>query len=102
MKKATKATKQRLQKEDFSPRVRISTILEYIVREADRAEYETETKAFYSESGLYYRCNLDEVNLFRGLQSKYPDFIQTTLTHGLNEIIIPDINKLVKEMLINR
>ncbi len=103
--KATKATKQRLQKEDFTPRVRVSTLLEHIVRLADNCEIfgvQENSRAFYTNECLYYKCSYDETALFRGLQSKYPNLIQTTLTHGLNEIIIPDINKLVKEMLTNR
>jgi len=105
MVKATKATKAKLAKEDFSPRVRISTLLEYIVKAADAAEIsgiQSDTRAFYTDTGIYYSCYPDEVSLFRGLGSKYPQLVSTTLTYGLNEIIIPDINKLVKEMLLNR
>lgn len=99
MVKATKATIKRLKSEDFTPRVRISTLLEYIVRIAG---YGYSDKAFYTNDCLYYNCYPDETALFRGLQSKYPSLIETTLTHGLNEVVIPDINKLVKEMLNNR
>ena len=98
MAKATKATKKRLANEDFTPRVRVSTLLECIVRlaEAESAE------AFYANDCLCYSCYQHEANLFRGLESKYPKLIHTTLTHGLNEIKIPDINKLVKAMLADR
>jgi len=103
--KATKATKARLKNEDFTPRVRIATLLDHIVKLAGICEesgIQEDSKAFYIDKGLYYNCFADEVNLFRGLESKYPNLINTTLTHGLKEIIIPDINRLVKEMLKNR
>jgi len=98
--KATKATKNRLHNEDFTPRVQMSTLLEYIVRIADSESSDT---AFYTPRGLYYGVENDrEANLFAGLASKYPKLIEATLTHGLNQILIPDINKLVKAMLNNR
>lgn len=100
MSKATKATKNRLATCDFTPRVRIATLLEYIVKMAD-IEYNNE--AFYTENNsLYYKCHEDEKPLFRGLQSKYPNYVETTLMYGLNEVVITDINKLVKAMLNNR
>jgi hypothetical protein len=99
MVKATKVTKNRLTNEDFTPRVRVATLLEFIVKMANSG---VDDRAYYTNDCLYYRCYRNEVDLFRGLESKYPNLVHTTLTHGLNEIVIPDINKLVIEMLINR
>lgn len=99
MVRTSKVTKHKLAKEDFSPRVRVSTTLEHIVRMADCG---CDDRAFYTDACLYYLCYSDEANLFRGLESKYPGLICTTLTYGLNEIVIPDINKLVKAMLLYR
>ena len=99
MVKATKATIKRLRDEDFTPRVRVATLLEHIVRMAGQEYHD---RASYTENCLYYKCYTDEAPLFRGLKSKYPLLIETTLTHGLNEVVIPDINKLVKAMLNDR
>jgi hypothetical protein len=103
--KATKTTKNRLKNEDFSPRVRIATLLEHIIKLAEVCELsgiQKDDRAYYTNDCLYYLCCQDEVNLFRGLKSRYPNLIEATLTYGLNEIVIPDINKLVKAMLLDR
>jgi hypothetical protein len=102
MVKATKATKKRLATEDFTPRVRHATLLEHIVRIAGEEGCRGTGSACYTDHGLYYLCYSDEAPYFRGLQTKYPSLIETTLTHGNNEIKIPDINKLVNAMLANR
>jgi hypothetical protein len=57
------------------------------------------SKGFYTDDSLYIKAAHWEKPYFRGLESKYPNLIRTTLTHGLNEVVIPDINKLVKAML---
>jgi len=100
--KATKATKKRLTTEDFTPYVRLSTLIESIIKEAERVERhgeETDFRACYTDRGLFYKCYEDEKPLFRGFESRYPELIETTLTHGLNQIKIPDVNKFVKVML---
>ena len=100
MVKATKVTKKRLATEDFTPYVRLSTLIEAIVKQAEQVEKGWECgKASYTDDGLFYLCYEDEKPLFRGFETRYPKLIKTTLTHGLNQIIIPDVNKMVKTML---
>lgn len=35
----------------------------------------------------------------RGMASRYPSFVETTLTHGNNQVRIVDVNKLVNAIL---
>jgi len=98
--KATKATKKRLATEDFTPYVRLSTLIEAIIKQAEQVEKGWECdRALYTDTGLFYQCYEDEKPLFRGFETRYPKLIETTLTHGLNQIKIPDVNKFVKVML---
>lgn len=56
--------------------------------------------AFNSPDHIYVRvqCEFDK-KVLRGLATWNEKFITCTLTHGLNECIILDINALVKRML---
>lgn len=100
MTKATKTTRKRLATEDFTPYVRLSTLIETIINQAEQVEngwaYD---RAIYTDDGLFYQCYENEKPLFRGFETRYPKLIETTLTHGLNQIKIPDVNKFVKTML---
>lgn len=109
MTKATKATLKRLINAD----TRQGQLLNEIATEAQNVEdlYRDgftgfEHNAHYVDcdlSGTYIhyiaRGDYDKATL-RGLCSKYPNLIQGSLTNGLGEVCILDINKLSRE--INR
>lgn len=109
MVKATKATKNRLKK------MKNNTLAEILIERIEIAENildclhdgltltkDDYSKGFYTENHLYIKAINWEKPYFRGFETKHPNLIQTTLTHGNNEIIIPDINKFVKAMLLNK
>ena len=106
MVKATKATKNRLKKminntlaEILIERIEIAENLEDCINDGLVLTKDDYNKGFYTENHLYIKVAEWEKRYFRGFETKYPKLIQTTLTHGNNEIIIPDINKMVKAML---
>lgn len=104
MKKATKVTLKRLETEDFGARTCAATLLEHIVKSANRYEktgdYNSLFRASYHPDCLYYLASDErEKRILRGLASWNEKLIECTLTHGLNECRILDINKLVKRML---
>jgi hypothetical protein len=108
MVKATKATKQRLKtikntiSEILIKRVEIADNIIDCLNDGFTLTKDDYSEGFYTNDCLYIKAKPWEKPYFRGLQTRYPALIQTTLTHSNNEIIIPDINKLVKAMLINR
>lgn len=108
MKKATKAAIKRLKATD-SPLARI--LVDRIEIANNIADYEDE--GLYALSADDYRFgsytpdgrlfirvqNSFERAVFMGAASKYGcRLIETTLTHGNNQVIISDINKLEKTM----
>lgn len=106
--KATKATKQRLKKinntlaEILLERIEIAENITDCIKDGFTLTEDDYSKGFYTDDCLYLKVKHWEKPYFRGFESKYPSLIKTTLTHGLNEVIIPDINKLVKAMLFNK
>jgi len=53
--------------------------------------------AFNSADHIYVRVQRDfDKKVLRGLSTRFEKLIQCTLTYGLNECIILDINKLTK------
>jgi hypothetical protein len=104
MVRATKATLKRL--EDWrnwtaTPYVRQSTLLENTIRAAESSERNGDpvTRAHYTDDCLYVLAEASEKPLFRGLSTRWPKLIEVTFTHGLNEVCILDVNKLVKAMM---
>ena len=108
MVKATKATTQRLKKikstlsEILLERIEIANNIADCIDEGFTLTEDDYSKGFYTSDELYIKAEPWEKPYFRGFESRYPSLIRTTLTHGLNEIIIPDINKMVKAILNNR
>lgn len=108
MVKATKATKQRLKKMQNNTiakilieRIEIAENLADCLRDGFTLNEDDCSKGFYTGDSLYIKAASWEKPYFRGFESRYPNLIRTTLTHGFNEIVIPDINKMVKVMLDN-
>lgn len=105
MVKATKATKQRLKKvqstlaEILIERIEIAENIDHCINDGLTLTKDDYSKGFYTDNHLYIKAQPWEKRYFSGFGTKYPRLIQTTLTHGNNEIIIPDINKMVKAML---
>ena len=103
MKTATKATLNRLIKMD----TRASRLLKEYVEEANNVEdlindgfCGFEYNAIYTSYGMYLRVNNDyDKATLRGLHTRFESLVGCTLTHGLNECQIYDINKLVRKML---
>jgi len=109
MVKATKATKQRLKKmqnntlaEILIERIEIAENLVDCLRDGFTLTRDDCSKGFYTDDSLYIKAKSWEKPYFRGFETRYPNLIRTTLTHGLDEIVIPDINKMAKAMLTNR
>jgi hypothetical protein len=105
MVRATKATQKRLENWEnwtATPYVRQSTLLENVVRRAECCERQGDptTGAHYTDDCLYTRAAASEKPLFCGLYTRFPKWIEVTFTHGLNEVRILDINKLVKAMML--
>jgi hypothetical protein len=104
MTKATKATKLRLKKmqgtlaEILIERIEIAENIADYLNDGIVPTEDDYSKGFYADNCLYIKVKSWEKPYFRGFQTRYPSLIQTTLTHGNNEIIIPDINKMVKAM----
>jgi hypothetical protein len=107
MVKATKATKQRLKKiqstlaEILLERIEISENLASCIEDGFKLTEDDCGKGFYSNDCLYIKAKPWEKPYFNGFQTRYPSLISTTFTHGLNEVQIPDINKMVKAMLLD-
>lgn len=103
MVKATRATLKRLETEDFGDYTRVATLLEYIVKAADRYEktgdYNRLYRAVYLPDCLHYMAYTDEKPFFAGLSTRFPSLVDCTFTAGNNECRILDINKLVKAIL---
>lgn len=105
MVKATKATKQRLKKigstlaEILLERIEIADNISDCINDGYRLTKDDYEKGFYTDNCLCIKAQHWEKPYFSGFQTRHPDLIQTTLTHGNNEIIIPDINKMTKAML---
>jgi 5'-deoxynucleotidase YfbR-like HD superfamily hydrolase len=103
MVKATKATQKRLENWSEAKFVRAATLLEHTVKSAERFEKTgdpcTIISAFYADDCLYVKADESDKPPFRGLSCRFPRLIETALTHGLNEVRILDVNKLVKAML---
>ena len=99
--KATKATKKRLSNHSGNRFVRACTLLETIIAEAERYERNEhpDAWAFYTPECLYCKAYETDKPPLRGLHSLFPRMIEVSFTHGLNEVRILDINKLVKAML---
>ena len=108
MVKATKATTQRLKKikstlaEILLERIEIANNIEDCINDGFTLTKDDYSKGFYTSDDFYIKAEPWEKPYFRGFETKYPNLIKTTLTHGLNEILIPDINKMAKAMLTNR
>lgn len=109
MVKATKATKNRLKKmqnntlaEILIERIEIAENIADCLNEGFTLTKDDYGKGFYTDDSLYIKAANWEKPHFRGFETKYPNLIRTTLTHGLNEVIIPDVNKFAKAMLINK
>lgn len=108
MVKATKATKQRLKKikstlaEILLERIEIADNIVDCINDGFTLTQDDCSKGFYTNDSLYIKAKPWEQPYFRGFETKYPNLIRTTLTHGNNEIVIHDINKMVKAMLTNR
>jgi c-di-GMP-related signal transduction protein len=110
MVKATKATRQRLKKlkninntlaEILIERIEIAENIEACINDGFTLTQDDYSKGFYSNDNLYIKAQPWEKPYFSGFYTKYPSLISTTFTHGLNEVQIPDINKMVKAMLRN-
>lgn len=109
MVRATKATKNRLKKmknntlaEILTKRIEIAENILDCLNDGLTLTADDYSEGFYTDNQLYIKAKPWEKPYFRGIESRYPKLIKTTLTHGNNEVDIPDVNKLVKEMLINR
>ncbi|WP_407310462.1 hypothetical protein [Desulfosporosinus sp. SB140] len=109
MVKATKTTKQRLKKmqnntlaEILIERIEIAENLADCIRNGFKLTQDDCSKGFYSNDCLYIKAQPWEKPYFNGFYTRYPSLISTTFTHGLNEVQIPDVNKMVKAMLTNR
>ena len=107
--KATKATKQRLKNMQNNTLARIVLerveIAENIVDCLNDGFILTKddyNEGFYTSNHLYIKVKSWEKPYFRGFETRCPGLIQTTLTHGNNEVIIPDVNKLVKAMFTDK
>ena len=103
---ATNVTKNRLKKmqnntlaEILIERIEIAENIMDCINDGFALTEDDYKKGFYTDDCLYIKAENWEKRYFRGFETKHPDLIQTTLTHGNNEIIIPDINKFVKAML---
>jgi len=107
MVKSTKVTIQRLKKikstlaEILLERIESADNIASCIADGFTLTQDDYGKGWYSDDCLYIKADPWEKPYFRGFETKYPDLIRTTLTHGNNEIIIPDINKMVKAMIIN-
>jgi hypothetical protein len=105
MVKATKATKQRLKKikstlaEILLERIEIAENIEACINDGFILTKDDYNKGFYSNDHLYIKAQPWEKPYFSGFYTRYPSLISTTFTNGLNEVQIPDINKMVKAML---
>jgi len=105
MVKATKATIQRLKKikstlaEILLERIEKANNIQDCINDGFTLTQDDFGKGWYSNDCLYIKADEWEKPYFRGFETKCPNLIRTTLTHGNNEIIIHDINKMAKAML---
>lgn len=104
MVKATKATKQRLKKmqstlaEILRERIEIAENIDACINDGFTLTRDDYSKGFYSDNCLYIKAQPWEKPYFNGFYTRYPSLISITFTHGLNEVQIPDVNKMVKAM----
>ena len=105
MVKATQATKNRLKKLDTElskillERIEIAENIDSCIADGLQLTKDDYSKGCYTNDGLYLKVAEWEKKYFRGFHSRHENLIGCTLTLGLNQIEIPDVNKMVKAMI---
>jgi len=110
MVKATKTTLKTLQgwKNDkyaktaciLAKTIRYANAVEELLAEGAALTADDYRYGYYTEDSLYYKAPSYEAGYFSGMYTQWPELIGfTRFLNGVNEVVIPDINKLVKKMV---